>query len=426
MLKGLNLFEKRLKSHHDSSGLVNKYIKGERFDNEKFKELLEVEPNRKEKAIYVHTPYCDKICSFCNLNREQVSGSLDLYAKYLADEFDKYGKTNYFKKSKFEVIFFGGGTPTVFKTEQLKLILESIKRNVTLTEDYEFTFETTLHNLTKEKLELMMSYGVNRLSVGVQTFSTNGRKFYNRTYEKDEVIERLKELKSVFKGDVCVDIIYNYPDEKIEDVISDAKIIKELEISSASFYSLMVHNGSKLSYEIAEEKVQLEESVEKDYTLYQAFVSEMLKDGDYHILELTKIAKNGGDKYKYIKIRNSGGDTFPIGVGAGGTVQGIGIFRMSKGVSFFSKNTVYHEKFSKLSGIMQFPTFSKKDIKAILTDEEFSYFCERMKDFEKDELIIEEMESFNFTHMGIFWGNNIINVTISYILEKVFNKQSWE
>lgn len=422
MLNNLTLFDKRLKSHHDSSSLVNKYIQGEKTDKEMFELMLEKDPDSRKKAIYVHTPYCDKICSFCNLNRKQIDGSLDSYAQYITDEFTKYGKTNYFKKSVFDVIFFGGGTPTVYKPQQLEIILKSIQENVTLSENYEFTFETTLHNLSEEKLAVMMKYGVNRLSIGIQTFSDRGRKFYNRTYGKEEVIERLKKLKSVFKGDVCVDIIYNFPDQTLEEVVEDARIVKELELSSASFYSLMVHNGSKLSKDIEAEKVKMEADMKKDYLLFQHFADEMLRENNYHILELTKIAKNSGDNYQYIKVRNTGGDTFPIGAGAGGNVQGMGVYRMSKDMAFYSKETNYHTKFSKLSGIMQFPIVPKKSVKEILSEEEYKYFAEKMKDYESKNLLTEDENSYTLTKDGVFWGNNLSSDIIIYILEKIFHK----
>lgn len=422
MINNLLLFDKRYKSHHDSTGLISKYVPSEKTDKSSFEAMLEIKPDNRKKAIYVHTPYCDKICSFCNLNRKQLDGSLDSYAEYIASEFDKYGQTTYFKESTFDVIFFGGGTPTVYKPKQLEIILQSIQRNVKLGENYEFTFETTLHNLTEEKLEVMMKYGVNRLSVGIQTFSERGRIFYNRTYSKNEVIERLKKLKNFFKGEICIDIIYNFPNQTIEEVIEDARIVKKLELGSASFYSLMVHEGSKLSKDIEAEKVIMEEDMKKDYLLYSHFVDEMLRENKYHILELTKIAKNGGDTYQYIQVRNNGGDTFPIGVGAGGSVQGIGVFRMNKEMSFYSKQTEYHAKFAKLSGIMQFPIISKESIKAILNEEEYKYFCEKMKNYEEEKLVIEKENSFNFTKDGVFWGNNLSIDIIGYILDKVFNK----
>lgn len=422
MTNNLMLFEKRFKSHHDSKGLVDRYVKSEKIDKNFFEAMLQEKPDNRKKAIYVHTPYCDKICSFCNLNRKQIDGSLDSYAEYLANEFQKYGDTRYFKESTFDVIFFGGGTPTVYKPEQLEIILKSIQQNVKLSENYEFTFETTLHNLNEEKLKIMMKYGVNRLSVGIQTFSERGRKFYNRSYGKDEVKERLKKLKSFFKGEVCIDIIYNFPNQTVEEVIEDARIVKELELSSASFYSLMVHEGSKLSKDIEEERVKLEEDMKKDYLLYSHFVDEMLYENKYHILELTKIAKIDGDNYQYIQVRNSGGDTFPIGIGAGGSVQDIGIFRMNKDISFYSKQTEIHIKFGKLSGILQFPIIPKADIKTLLTEVEYKYFCEKMKEYENKGLVNENKTTFNFTKDGIFWGNNLSIDLINYLLEKLFIK----
>lgn len=421
-LKETEIFEKRMKSHHDSNGLIDKYVEKEQFTAAMFDELLNQKPDDRRKSIYVHTPYCDKICSFCNLNRKQLDGSLDEYAQYLADEFEKYGKTVYFKESEFEVIFFGGGTPTVYKPDQLEVILKAIQDNVKLTEDYEFTFETTLHNLSKHKLDVMMKYGVNRLSVGIQTFSERGRKFYNRTYGKEEVIEKLKELKAYFKGDVCVDIIYNFPDETIAEVIEDAKIVKEIGLSSASFYSLMIHEGSKLSKAMDKDNIVMEKGTKKDYLLYQHFVDEMLREGTYHILELTKIAKNSGDNYKYIRVRNSGGDTFPIGVGAGGGVQGAGVYRMSKEMSFYSKTGDLSHRFSKLSGIMQFPKLPKDDLKEILTEEEYKYFVERMEFYKENELVTENENEYELTKNGVYWGNNLSTDISSYILEKMFEK----
>ena len=168
----------------------------------------------------------------------------------------------------------------------------------------------------------------------------------------------------------------------------------------------------------------MEEDMKKDYLLFQHFADEMLRENTYHILELTKIAKNSGDNYQYIKVRNNGGDTFPIGVGAGGSVQGIGVFRMSKEMSFYSKQTEYHEKFSKLSGVMQFPVIPKELVKEILSSKEYEYFTEKMKDYEEKGLLIEKEGSYNLTKDGVFWGNNLSSDIILYILERVFNKET--
>jgi anaerobilin synthase len=106
MINNLLLFDKRYKSHHDSTGLISKYVPSEKTDKSSFEAMLEIKPDDRKKAIYVHTPYCDKICSFCNLNRKQLDGSLDSYTERIKrwkdaskhpDENDLENAYNYFK-----------------------------------------------------------------------------------------------------------------------------------------------------------------------------------------------------------------------------------------------------------------------------------------------------------------------------------------
>lgn len=411
-------FETRYKSHHNSSGLIGKYYPQRRVTEEDFLEKLKEEPKDVPRAIYVHTPYCDKICSFCNLNREQLSGSLDSYADYIVSEFDRYGEYRYFKEKSVDVIYFGGGTPTVYRSEQLESILQSVNRNIKFSKEYEFTLETTLHNLNDEKIELMNRYGVNRLSVGIQSFSDEGRKFYNRTYSKNEVTERLIQLKDKFNGEVCIDIIYNYPEQRIEDVIEDARIIKKLDLGSSSFYSLMVHEGSTLSHDIKDEKVKIQEDLKRERELHDAFIRELTKGGEYYIFELTKIAKKGRDKYKYIKTRNFGGDTFPIGVGAGGNVDNISIFRMKKEMSMFVEKSDYQQRLDKFSGLFQFPQVSKNVVNELLTPEEKVIFEEIVSNLKDNNFIFETKEHYTLTEDGLFWGNNISREILTTVVEK--------
>ncbi len=415
-------FETRYKSHHNSTGLINQYYPPSRINEDNFLNKLNEEPKDVPRVIYVHTPYCDKICSFCNLNREQLSGSLDSYAEYIASEFDKYGQYRYFKNKPVDVIYFGGGTPTVYKSKQLELILSSIDRNIKLSEGYEFTFETTLHNLTDEKLIIMEKYGVNRLSIGIQSFTTEGRKFYNRTFDQEETIKRIKNLKSKFKGEVCVDIIYNYPNQSIEASISDAKTIKELDLGSSSFYSLMIHNGSSLSKDIENDKLKLKDDLIRERKLHDAFIDELTRDSDYYILELTKIAKKNRDDYKYIKARNFGGDTFPIGVGAGGNVDNIGIFRMKKEMSMFVEKGEYQQRIDRIGGLFQFPVVEKKNITSHLEEVEIKIFNETINRLKENELIIEDEENYFLTRNGLFWGNNITREILTDLVENTLGK----
>ncbi|MGL4567933.1 MAG: radical SAM protein, partial [Fusobacteriaceae bacterium] len=142
------MFKARLKSHHDVKNIINSKIGRKLATPLALYRLLNSTPLEKDGGIYVHTPFCDKICSFCNMNRKQIDNDLEEYTEYLIKKMDKLGKKTYIQQKEFSVVFFGGGTPTIFKPHQLKKILTSLRENFFLREGSEFTFETTLHNLT--------------------------------------------------------------------------------------------------------------------------------------------------------------------------------------------------------------------------------------------------------------------------------------
>ena len=413
-------FTKRFKSHADSSGLVSNYFRKNKkmiTETELFK-LLENPAKKKEGVIYVHVPYCDKICSFCNLNRKKLDNDLEDYTNFLVSEFEKYGKTPYMKSKEIKVVFFGGGTPTILKEHQLEKIFKSIHENYNLSDDCEFTLETTLHNLNLNKIKILEKYGVNRLSVGIQSFAEKGRNMLNRTFTKEEAIKRLKELKENFSGMVCTDIIYNYPEETVEEVMEDAKIVADLEIDSTSFYSLMIHEGSKMSKDIKENTFELNYQLETDRKLHHAFLEKLLATGEYEVMEHTKVVRKGKDRYNYIRFTHKGADILPIGVGAGGKIADTDIFRINDKKAFYmlSENAKEENKFKRISGLFQYPKVYFTDLKKYVSEEMFDELYKLFKNFEaKGYMKVHETHT-ELTIEGIFWGNNISSVVLKKCL----------
>lgn len=413
-------FTKRFKSHADSSGLVSNYFRKNKkmiTETELFK-LLENPAKEKEGVIYVHVPYCDKICSFCNLNRKKLDNDLEDYTNFLVSEFEKYGKTPYMKSKEIKVVFFGGGTPTILKEHQLEKIFRSIHENYNLSDDYEFTLETTLHNLNLNKIKILEKYGVNRLSVGIQSFAEKGRNMLNRTFTKEEAIRRLKELKENFSGMVCTDIIYNYPEETVEEVMEDAKIVADLEIDSTSFYSLMIHEGSKMSKDIKENTFELNYQLETDRKLHHAFLEKLLATGEYEVMEHTKVVRKGKDRYNYIRFTHKGADILPIGVGAGGKIADTDIFRINNEKAFYmlSENTEEENRFKRISGLFQYPEVYFSELKKYVSEEVFEELYKLFKNFEAKGYMKVYDTHTELTTEGIFWGNNISGVVLKKCL----------
>lgn len=406
------MFKERMKSHHISSSL-DKSIPKEKSSKEEFLSFLNLHNSDKSSVLYIHIPFCDKICSFCNLNRKKLDNDLEEYTAYLVRELTEKASTKYVKNGIFEAIYFGGGTPTILKVHQLELIFKTIKEKFNFHIDYEWTLETTLHNLSDEKIKLFNKYGINRLSVGIQTFSDKGRAFLNRTFTKDDVIKKIKELKDNFNGLVCCDIIYNYAIQEIDEVVEDAKLVKSLNFDSSSFYSLMIHEGSELSQNEVKES-----SLNRDYDYYKAFYDEIISDDTWELMELTKFVKKNRDKYKYISLRNNGHDTLAIGVGSGGTVGPYGTYNMNEKMSFFMKDLEIHQKYRLLSGLLQFHNYNFHKIKKLLSEVEFNYLLKLLTKIQDNNMGTLTEEQFSLNIDGIFWGNNISKYLCDKLIEK--------
>ncbi|PAF50361.1 radical SAM protein [Helicobacter sp. 13S00401-1] len=397
------MFSKRVKGHHrESIGLK------ESASLNDLEGLLKKAPSTKEGIIYVHVPFCDNICSFCNLNRTKLESKLDGYTKFLLDEIEHYSSFPYIQGKVFKSIYFGGGTPSILKEDQLDLILDSINKHFKLAKDVEFSMETTLHNLNKSKIEIMKSHGVNRYSIGVQTFSNKGRKLLNRVGSGLNAIKKLELIRESFKGMICIDIIYNYPEESMDEVLNDAKVIKDLKLDSASFYSLQFQEGSLFSQKYDSSYY----SLEIDHKLHNAFLESMLSDGTYEVLEYTKVARKKRDRYLYIRLSHKGVDILPLGVGAAGRLGEFSIVNPKMRLKVVSKISPVESNFARYSNLFQYDKISLSDIKSYLNEASFKEVDAFFKLCEKEGLVCLKDNLITYNLDGIFWGNTIATKAI--------------
>lgn len=406
------MFEKRLKGHHD---VGSKFKSKKRpATPEELENFLQTSPKEEEGVIYFHIPYCDKICSFCSMNRTKEDNRLDEYTDFLLKEIEKYSNYPYIKQKKFESIYFGGGTPTILKNKHLGMILEAINSKFNVSKTCEFSFESTLHNLNLEKVKLMQSLGVNRYSIGIQTFSNKGRELLNRTGDKEKAIKNLSKIKENFDGLVCIDIIYNYPNQSIEEVLEDARVTKELQIDSASFYSLMFHEGSVLNSNVSQDYYELN----TDRNLHHAFLNSMLED-EYEVLEYTKIARKNKDQYKYIRLSHKGADILPLGVGAGGRLGLFDIYRMNEKRQFTIHSSQEERNFKKLSSFFQYPEVRISNLHKYLESKTVDEILDFLKKAENKKYLSIDKEKIKFNQDGIFWGNTIANSVLEIALKEI-------
>ena len=142
-------YKDRKKSHHDAGMGFAKYTRGIK----NLQKALSVSNDDNGKnSVYIHVPYCKKICSFCSMRRT-INPVPDDYYKLIIKQIENYGKTEYVKTSEIGSIYFGGGTPTALPSEQLALVLQALYKNFNIKKNAEISMETTISELDEEKLK---------------------------------------------------------------------------------------------------------------------------------------------------------------------------------------------------------------------------------------------------------------------------------
>lgn len=391
------MFKERIKTHHSAMGDSKKHLKGPG----KVSELLSVATDNSDNAvIYIHVPFCTKICTFCNMRRSLQAPTKD-YADLIVEEIKEYSKLEYVKNTSFDAVYFGGGTPTTLTSADLTKILRTLKSELTFTDDAEFTVETTVTQLQEEKWRTIIEEGVNRFSVGIQTFSEEGRRLMGRIGSGDKAYELLKNLKQM-NVTVSMDLIYNYPGQCMEDLYDDLNKIIELDLDGFSMYSLI---------DMKETKISGAQGQDNDEQMFFA-ISEHMEKAGYRFLELTKMVK--GDSYRYIMNRHAGADTLPLGAGAGGSMRGVAMMNPINLDEY--KDSILN--FNKRVGMEFLPSYKetvrfKGDVQTIRLPrntelyrniEEYNDILSKLIE---NEMVYKENEEFYLTTKGVYWGNTI-------------------
>ena len=231
------------------------------------------------KSVYIHIPFCDQICSYCDFCKMFYSENLvDKYLEELKREIEK----NY-KNELIETLYIGGGTPSSLSLKQLTRLFEIIKI-FNLSQNIEFTFECNL-NINYEKLELLFKNKVNRLSFGVQSFNEKNLKFLNRNHNKEDIFNVIENAKKIGFKNINIDLIYALPNQTLKELENDLDLFLKLDVSHISTYSLIIEPNTI----IYNNKINNIDE-ELDYKMYE-LINKKLKD--YNHYEISNFSKKG-------------------------------------------------------------------------------------------------------------------------------------
>lgn len=234
------------------------------------------------EALYIHIPFCDNICSYCDFSKVLNNAvSQDDYVSLLIDEIKSYKIPD----KSLKTIYIGGGTPSCLSLKNLKILLEFLNSHFYPVK--EFTFEANPESLTEDKIELLSKYTVNRVSLGVQTVNTNLLKLLNRKHTIEDVKKCTLNLKKYNIENFNLDFIYGIPNSTLNDIENDLNFIKEVSPKHISFYSLQIEEGTM--FYIKHINSLDDNELRKEYD----FILDSLKKLGYNRYEVSNFSKPG-------------------------------------------------------------------------------------------------------------------------------------
>lgn len=352
-------------------------------------------------SIYIHIPFCTSICTYCDFckmyyNKKYIENYLNILKKEILDRY---------KGQKIKTIFIGGGTPTSLDNEELIKLLEIIKIFHT-EKEIEFTIESNVESLTEDKLKIMREHGVNRLSIGVQSFNNNIIKILGRSHTKEEIYNKIDLAKKYFDN-INIDLIYAVTND-INIVKEDIKEFLKLNIPHISAYSLIIEDKTVLkinNYQNIEEDI--------DFKMYK-LIEETLTKNNYTHYEVSNYAKEGYEsKHNLVYWNNE--EYYGFGLGSTSYINNIRRTNTKNLTKYLNNNyideEIYEDKevqieneimlgLRKLEGI-NLDTFKKKY--GILLEEQYD-----IKDLLKDKYLVKEDNYLKINKEYIYISNEIL------------------
>lgn len=272
------------------------------------------------RGMYIHIPFCHQICHYCDFNKVFFDNQpVDEYIESIGQELQLM-KEEGIQFSTLETVFIGGGTPTSLSAQQLGRLLEVIGQYVDIPSLKEFTTEANPDELTTEKLRVLKSGGINRLSIGVQSFDEALLKKIGRTHNAEDPVRVINEAREVGFTNISIDLIYGLPGQTIEQWQETLDQALALDLEHYSGYSLIVEPKTVFYNLMNKGKLPLPgEDAEAEMLAMLIEQMEKAGQGQYEISNFSKRGKASMHNLLYWQNEAYAG----VGAGAHGYLGGV-------------------------------------------------------------------------------------------------------
>ncbi len=239
-------------------------------------------------GIYIHIPFCKKACHYCNFHFSTSTKQIEPLVDCLIKEI---GLRKDYTTETIETIYFGGGTPSILSAEQIQRILLAVKENYIVSNDAEITLESNPDDIAADKLLQWKAMGINRLSIGIQSFREEDLLWMNRAHNASQAYDCIKLAQEFGFNNITIDLIYGVPNLSDEQWKENINTALSLNISHLSCYALTVEPKTALDKLIQTKK---KEAVDTDKQANHFLIlMEALNNAGFEHYEISNFAKPG-------------------------------------------------------------------------------------------------------------------------------------
>jgi oxygen-independent coproporphyrinogen-3 oxidase len=228
-------------------------------------------------GIYIHIPFCKQKCSYCDFH---FSTTFQSYRQEMIDSIVKEIeiRKEYLLDQQIETIYFGGGTPSLLTSDELKIIFQKIKSLFDISKTLEITLEANPDDISIESLDRWKSIGINRLSIGLQSFREEDLKWMNRAHTSEESLNCVALAKEKGFDNISIDLIYGLPNFTLEDWKKNIQTVIDFGIPHISAYCLTVEDKTALSKWVKDHKI-ITANEDQQSEQFEYLISELERNG---------------------------------------------------------------------------------------------------------------------------------------------------
>lgn len=369
-------------------------------------------------GIYFHIPFCKKKCSYCDFYSKNDLNGIDELVKYEIKELKL--RSDYLDNELVNTIYFGGGTPSLLNINSIQELLNCVRNEYIVSDNCEITFEANPDDLTEDYLNYLFNIGINRLSIGIQSFNDDVLKFLGRRHDSKKLKHIIKIAQQIGFDNISVDVIFGIPGFELSSYLESLSRIFDLNIQHISAYSLTITEGTLLYKRFKNNKLDL---IGEDDLLNQfnSTIDELSKHG-FIQYEISNYAREG---FKSRHNCSYWEDVRYLGIGPSAhsynkvsrqwNISNTGTYcnNISQQKSFYEiEYLTNNDKFNEyiITGLRTSTGISKIYIFENFDKKIYCYFIDKIDNLFNNNLIFINDDKISLTRNGIFISDYILEL----------------